>query len=51
MAELEISIGGAAASKHFFFLPFGPHFGLKIRGSPGPPGPSRGAATVFLIIN
>ena len=21
-------------------LPFGPHFGLKIRGGPGPPGPS-----------
>ena len=25
-----------------FFPPFGPHFGLNIRGAPGPPGPSPG---------
>ena len=29
---------GGAVSKNFF-LPFGPHFGRKIRGPPGPPGP------------
>ena len=34
----EIRAGGAA-SKHFFFQAFGPHFGLKIRGESGPPRP------------
>ena len=27
------------------FQPFGPQFGLKIRGGPAPPGPSPGSAT------
>ena len=27
------------------FSAFGPQFGLKIRGDPAPPGPSRGSAT------
>ena len=30
----------------FFFRPFGPQFGLKIRGA-DPPGPSPGSATAF----
>ena len=38
-------IRGAPASKKIFFRPFGPHFGLKIRGEGGPPGPSSGSAT------
>ena len=28
-----------------FFRPFGPQFGQRIRGGPGPPGPSPGSAT------
>ena len=35
---------GAGLQKNFF-PPFGPQFGLKIRGEPGPPGPSPGSAT------
>ena len=31
--------------KETFFAPFGPHFGLKIRGDPSPPGPFPGSAT------
>ena len=38
-------IRGAPASKKIFFRPFGPHFGLKIRGRPRSPGPSPGSAT------
>ena len=42
----EIRVGGGTpASKNIFFRPFGPHFGLKIRGGLGPPGPSPGSAT------
>ena len=32
-------IRGWPGLKKFFFRPFGPHFGLKIKGDPGPPGP------------
>ena len=38
-------IGGGVVSKKFFFRPFGRQFGLKIRGTPAPPGPSPGSAT------
>ena len=31
--DLQIRGGEGAASKNFFFQPFGPHFGLKIRGA------------------
>ena len=31
--------GGGEQSRKNFFGPFGPQFGPKIRGSPGPPGP------------
>ena len=40
----EIKAGGAGVSKKNF-QPFGPQFGLKIRGGPAPPGPSPGSAT------
>ena len=39
-------IRGGGQSQKFFFRPFGPHFGLKIRGA-GSPGPSPGSATAF----
>ena len=32
-------------SPKIYFRPFKPQFGLKIRGSPSPPGPSPGSAT------
>ena len=35
----DTEIRGARSQKDFFW-PFGPHFGLKIKGGPGPPGPS-----------
>ena len=35
--------GGGGLQK--FFRPLQPQFGLKIRGSPGPPGPSNGSLT------
>ena len=35
-----------ALTKKSFFWPFGPQFGLKIRGG-GPPGPSPGSDTGF----
>ena len=38
-------IRGVSGLKKIFFRPFGPHFGLKIRGWPGPPGPSPRSAT------
>ena len=37
--------GGGGGLK-IFFRPFGPHFGIKIRGA-GSPGPSPGSATAF----
>ena len=42
----DLEIRGAPVSKKIF-SPFGPQFGLKIRGggSPGAPGPSPGSAT------
>ena len=40
----EIKAGGAGVSKKNF-QPFGPQFGLKIRGGPTAPGPSPGSAT------
>ena len=47
--DLEISGGGRGAGlEKKIFLPFGPQFGLKIRGGPGPPDPpghSPGSAT------
>ena len=36
-------------SQKKFFPPFGPQFGLKIRGTPGPPGRSPGSATTFQL--
>ena len=36
---------GGGGLKETFFAPFGPHFGLKIRGDPSPPGPFPGSAT------
>ena len=36
--------GGGGLQKNFF-RPFGPQFGLKIGGDPGPLGPSPGSAT------
>ena len=42
--ETEIREAGRRSPKNFF-RPFGPQFGLKIRGAPGPPGPSPGSAT------
>ena len=36
---------GRARYEIFFFRPFGPQFGLKIRGSPPPPPPPHGSAT------
>ena len=35
----EIRRWGARSLKQNFFRPFGPQFGLKIRGMPGPPAP------------
>lgn len=37
--------GGGAVSKKIFFGPSGPQFGLKIRGNPGPLGPSPGSVS------
>ena len=45
--DLQIRGGGGhpdpeitgGVSRRIFFLPFGPHFGRKIRGGPGPLGP------------
>ena len=47
-SDLEIRGGGEGGrSPRKIFRPFGPQFGLKIRGEPGPPGPSPGSVTVF----
>ena len=40
--------GGGCLQKNFF-RPFGPQFGLKIKGGPGPPSPSPGSATFLLF--
>ena len=59
MADLQIKGGssrprdtGEPGLKTFFFRPFGPRFGLKIRGGggggvPGPPGTS--PPTIFVV--
>ena len=41
-------LGCSNTVSNFFFRPFGPHFGLKIRGGGvgGTPGPSPGFANV-----
>ena len=39
--------GGEAVSKKFFLVPLEPQFGLKVRGTPGLPGPSSGSASVY----
>ena len=44
--EIPVSGGGGRSPKKFF-RPFGPHFGRKIRGEPGPPGPSPGFVTAL----
>ena len=47
VADPDIKIGGGgggAGLQKIFFGPFGPQFGLEIRGA-GPPGPSPGSAT------
>ena len=44
VADLDFQIRGGPVSKNFF-RPFGPQFGLRIRGGWGPPGPSPGSAT------
>ena len=38
-------IGGPPVSKKYISRPFGPQFGLKIRGGAGPPDSSPGSAT------
>ena len=38
--------GGGGWPQKIFFWPFGPHFGLKIRGGQGPPSPFPGSASV-----
>ena len=43
--HLVSSIKGRAGLLKTIFRPFGPQFGPKIRGGPGPPGPSPGSAT------
>ena len=44
-SDLELGGGGGPSLQTNFFLPFGPQFGLRIRGA-GPPGPSPGSITV-----
>ena len=41
--------GGGAVLKKNFFRPFGPQFGLKIRGGRASPGPSPGSATAHAL--
>ena len=46
--DLEIRDGGGGGSlQKKIFPPFGPQFGLKLRGGSGPSGPSPGSATVL----
>ena len=40
--------GRGGSLKKIFFWPFGPQFGLKIRGRPGVPGPYPGSATAIV---
>ena len=42
-------IRGWPGLKKKFFRPFGPQFGLKIRGGHGPPGPSPGSPTGYSV--
>ena len=39
-ADLQLRGGGGGRSTKNFFRHFVPHFGLKIRGGPEPPGPT-----------
>ena len=43
--HLDPEVRGSPGLKKIIFRPFGPQFGLKVRGA-GPPGPSSGSATV-----
>ena len=49
MADPDLQIRGEGwggdGLQNTFFRPFGPHFGRKIRGDPGPPDPFPGSAT------
>ena len=51
VVDLDFQIRGGPVSKKFF-RPFGPQFGLRIKGGGGPPDPSPGSATDinFLLI-
>ena len=58
MADPDLPIKGGTRSSRpwdkgvpvlkFFFPPFGPQFGLKVRGGGSSPGPSPGSATVLV---
>jgi len=43
-------MGRGGGLQKTFFRPFRPHFGWKIRGDPGPPGPLPGSATELIHI-
>ena len=43
--EIRVGGGEGRSQKKNFFRPFGPQFGLKIRGRPGPSGSCPGSAT------
>ena len=48
MPDLDLEIrggGGGGGSPKILFRPFGPQFGLKVRGCRAPAGPSLGSAT------
>ena len=45
--EIRLGGGGEAGLTENFLRPFGPQFGLKIRGEAGAPGPSPGSPTVI----
>ena len=45
--DFEMRGEGGGWSPRKIFWPFGPQFGLKIRGELGPPGPFPGSVTVF----
>ena len=47
-ADPDLQIRGGGRSQKNFFRPFGPQFGLKIMGCPGP---SPGSATVIQMNN
>ena len=44
--DLEIRRGGSGLQKNFFW-PFGPQFGPRNKGGPGPPGPSPGSPPLY----